>query len=129
LLGTDNSLGARPTCAIATDCPEWQDKGIVAVTGHVNGEVRFWGLNFDTQEMTVRYLMVDREHTTEITALRATGNERQDTLLVGDKSGKMSICRTLQMENLSSKEVGEIVTELRAMRGLDNAGTDTESEK
>ena len=129
LLGTDNSLGARPTCAIATDCPEWQDRGIVAVTGHVNGEVRFWGLNFDSQEMTVRYLMVDREHTTEITALRATGNERQDTLLVGDKSGKMSICRTLQMENLSSKEVGEIVTELRAMRGLDNGGTDTESEK
>jgi WD40 repeat protein len=120
LLGTENSLGARPSCAIATDCPEWQDQGIVVVTGHINGEVRFWSLNPSTREMIVRYLMVDREHVTEITALRATGNERQDTLLVGDKSGKMSICRTAQMENLSSKETADIITDLYESRRLTN---------
>ena len=120
LLGTENSLGARPSCAIATDCPEWQDQGIVVVTGHINGEVRFWSLNPSTREMIVRYLMVDREHVTEITALRATGNERQDTLLVGDKSGKMSICRTAQMENLSSKETSDIITDLYESRRLTN---------
>jgi len=64
--------------------------------------------------------MVDREHVTEITALRATGNERQDTLLVGDKSGKMSICRTAQMENLSSKETSDIITDLYESRRLTN---------
>mmetsp|Transcript_52944 Transcript_52944/g.59928 ORF Transcript_52944/g.59928 Transcript_52944/m.59928 type:complete len:3670 (+) Transcript_52944:117-11126(+) len=116
LLGTENSLGARPSRAIATDCPEWQVKGIIVVTGHINGEVRFWSFNPSTREMIVRYLMVDREHVTEITALRATGNERQDILLVGDKSGKMSICRTLQIENLSSKETEEIITDLRECR-------------
>jgi hypothetical protein len=118
LLGTENSLGARPSCAIATDCPEWQEQGIVVVTGHINGEVRFWSLNPLTREMVVRYLMVDREHVTEITALRATGNERQDTLLVGDKSGKMSICKTAQMENLSNKELAEVVDNLKESRRL-----------
>jgi hypothetical protein len=114
LQGTENSLGARPTCAVATDCPEWQEKGIVAVTGHVNGEVRFWRLNYETGELTVRELMVDIEHRCEITALRVTGVDRQDTLLVGDKSGKMSVCKTTQLENMSSREVAEVTMELRS---------------
>mmetsp|Transcript_31498 Transcript_31498/g.76019 ORF Transcript_31498/g.76019 Transcript_31498/m.76019 type:complete len:3637 (+) Transcript_31498:249-11159(+) len=116
LLGTENSLGAMPTCAVATDCPEWQEKGIVAVTGHVTGEIRFWSLDYETGELTVQYMMIDIEHTCEITALRITGAERQDTLLIGDKSGKMSVCKTIQMENMSQKEVGEVVTELRAIQ-------------
>jgi len=118
LLGTVNSLGARPSCAIATDCPEWQDQGIVVVTGHVNGEVRFWKSNPLARELVVHYLMVDREHMTEITSLRATGNERQDTLLVGDKSGKMSICKTVQIENLSSNELAEFIADLKERRRL-----------
>jgi hypothetical protein len=118
LLVTENSLGARPSCAIATDCPEWQEQGIVVVTGHINGEVRFWSLNPSTREMVVRYLMVDREHVTEITSLRATGNERQDTLLVGDKSGKMSICKIDQIENFSSKELAEAIANLKESRRL-----------
>jgi len=118
LLVTENSLGARPSCAIATDCPEWQEQGIVVVTGHINGEVRFWCLNPSTQEMIVRYLMVDREHVTEITALRATGNERQDTLLVGDKSGKMSICKIDQIENFSTKELLDAIADLKESRRL-----------
>ena len=118
LLVTENSLGARPSCAIATDCPEWQEQGIVVVTGHINGEVRFWCLNPSTREMVVRYLMVDREHVTEITALRATGNERQDTLLVGDKSGKMSICKIDQIENFSTKELLDAIANLKESRRL-----------
>lgn len=112
LLGTENSLGARPTCAVATDCPEWQQDGIVAVTGHVNGEVRFWSLNYDTGELCVRELMVDVEHRCEITSLHVTG-DNQNTLLVGDVSGKMSICRTVQLENMPAKEFAEIALELR----------------
>jgi WD40 repeat protein len=117
LLGTENSLGARPSCAVATDCPEWHEDGISAVTGHITGEVRFWNLNYDTGELTVRHLMVDREHTREITALRATGVDRQDTLLVGDKSGKMSVCKTVQLENMSNKEIAEVTSELRSELG------------
>ena len=114
ILGTENSLGARPTCAVSTDCPEWQEQGVVAVTGHVNGEVRFWSLDFDEKQLQVQHLMVDREHTCMITALRVTGTERQDTLLVGDKSGKMSVCKTVQLENMTSKEISEVVAELRS---------------
>jgi hypothetical protein len=84
------------------------------VTGHVNGEVRFWRLNYETGELTVRELMVDIEHRCEITALRVTGVDRQDTLLVGDKSGKMSVCKTTQLENMSSREVAEVTMELRS---------------
>lgn len=129
LLGTENSLGAMPTCAVATDCPEWQEKGIVAVTGHVTGEIRFWSLNYETGELTVQYMMIDIEHTCEITALRITGTERQDTLLIGDKSGKMSVCKTVQLENMSSKELNEVVGELRMMqkaplRNKDSSGGD-----
>ena len=114
LISTENSLGARPTCSVSTDCPEWQERGIVAVTGHVNGEVRFWSLDYDKRELSVRHLMVDREHTCEITALRVTGTDRQDTLLVGDKSGKMSLCKTVQLESMSNKEITEVVAELRS---------------
>jgi WD40 repeat protein len=116
LLGTENSLGAMPTCAVATDCPEWQEQGIVAVTGHVTGEIRFWSLDYATGEVAVQYMMIDIEHTCEITALRITGAERQDTLLIGDKSGKMSVCKTVQLENMSTKELNEVVTELRTIK-------------
>ena len=34
-----------PSCAVATDCPEWMTDGIVAVTGHANGDVRIYGLD------------------------------------------------------------------------------------
>lgn len=50
LLGAEASLGARPTCAITTDCAEWMENGIIAVTGHINGKIRFWRLNYDTTE-------------------------------------------------------------------------------
>jgi hypothetical protein len=112
ILGTEIPLGARPSCAVATDCPEWMDKGIIAATGHINGEVRFWSLDYDAEELTVRHLMVDMEHTCEITTLRVAGIDRQDTLLVGDKSGKMSVCKTVQLENLNQKELTEVTTEL-----------------
>lgn len=112
LLGTEPSLGAKPSCAVATDCPEWQENGVVAVTGHVNGEVRFWSLNYDTGELAVRELMVDMEHRCEITSLRVTG-DNQNTLLVGDASGKMSICRTVQLENMSSSQLSEVAAELK----------------
>ena len=122
LLGTQESLGAMPSCVVATDCPEWQETGIVAVTGHVNGEVRFWSLDSDTNTLTVRELMVDVEHRCEITSLRVAG-DNQNTLLVGDAAGKMSVCRTVQLENMSSNQVAEVAAELRMQTSL-NQHTD-----
>ena len=68
---------SRPSCAISTDCPEWMDQGIVAVTGHVNGDVRFWGLDYDAGVLKMRHLLPDKPHTCAITALRVEGDRQE----------------------------------------------------
>ena len=103
---------SRPSCAVSTDCPEWMDQGIVAVTGHVNGEIRFWGLDYDARILKMRHLMMDRAHRCAITALKVEG-ERQDTLLAGDKNGVMSVCKTIQLETLNQQELATVTEELR----------------
>jgi hypothetical protein len=102
----------RPTCAVASDCPEWMEQGVVAVTGHLNGDILLWGVNYDEHCWRLRHVMPQRAHNCAITALRVTG-DRQDVLLVGDRSGRMSVCKTIQMENLNQTEVNVIADELR----------------
>jgi WD40 repeat protein len=109
----DHGATSGPTCAVSTDCPEWMEQGIVAVTGHENGEVRFWGIDYENQELIMRHTLAENPHNCAITALRVTGVDRQDTLLVGDKSGSVSVCKTLQLENLSQQELMTVVAELR----------------
>ena len=70
---------------------------MVAVTGHVNGDVRLWGLEYEEKALIMCHQLPDKVHSCPITALRVSG-DLQDTLLVGDKSGKMSMCKTLQPE-------------------------------
>lgn len=111
----DHGANSVPTCAVSTDCPEWLEQGIVAVTGHENGEVRFWGIDYDNQELIMRHTMAENPHSCAITALRVTGVDRQDTLLVGDKSGSMTVCKTLQLENLNQQELATVVSELRGL--------------
>ena len=108
-------LHNRPSCAIATDCPEWMENGIVAVTGHVNGDVRLWGLDYESKVLVPRHQLPDKVHSCPITALRVSG-DRQDTLLVGDKSGKMSVCKTLQLEALNQQELALVLHELRTIK-------------
>lgn len=101
-----------PTCAVATDCPEWTDSGVVAVTGHMSGEIRLWGLDFDTSVLQLLLVVPENPHTNPISVLRVTGLERQDTLLAGDRSGRISVFKTVQLENMSSDELYEIIEEL-----------------
>jgi WD repeat and FYVE domain-containing protein 3 len=105
-----------PTCAVATDCSEWMEDGIVAVTGHLSGEIRFWSTTYDDRSFVLRHVLQDNPHTDAITALRVTGNERLDTLLVGDLSGKMSVCKTHQLESFSTEELSVIVEELQGTK-------------
>jgi len=114
LLATEGPWTSNcPTCVVATDCLEWMEQGIVAITGHQNGEIRMWSLSYDNKHLVMRHLMLDNPHGCEITSLRITGVERQDTLLVGDKSGLMSVCKTLQLDTFTPQELAEVVTELR----------------
>eukprot|EP00804_Cyclotella_cryptica_P015187 CCRYP_000744-RB/>CCRYP_000744-RB protein AED:0.05 eAED:0.05 QI:7934/0.25/0.4/1/0.25/0.4/5/0/1230 len=99
-----------PCCVIATDCPEWMENGIVAVTGHMNGDVRLWSIDYDCSLLVVRHLVPERVHSCPITVLRIA-DEKQDTLLIGDKSGKMSMCSTLKLEHLSTSEQAALVAE------------------
>jgi hypothetical protein len=102
-----------PSCAIATDCPEWNETGIVAVTGHMNGDVRLWSIDYDTNLLVLRHLVPERVHSCPITVLRVA-DDKQDTLLIGDKSGKMSACTTLKLESLSTGEQAAIVAETQS---------------
>jgi len=111
---------ARPSCAISTDCPEWMIEGIAVVTGHVNGDVRFWSIDHDKKHLIMR-LLLESEHSCPITCLRVAG-DKQSVLLVGDKSGKMSMCKTLQLNTLSEQEQSGINNELRQRAGFTEVG-------
>jgi len=101
-------------CAISTDCPEWMEQGAMLVTGHENGDVILWGIDFDKEELVLRHVLAESPHHSEITALRVSGTERQDTLLVGDKSGLMSVWKTLALDTFSNEELAVVVAELQS---------------
>jgi len=100
-----------PSCAISTDCPEWMESGVVAVSGHLNGSVRLWSINYDNEQLVVRHKLQEPVHSCPITALRITG-DRQETLLVGDKSGKMSAFSTLKLDQLSTSELSTFLADM-----------------
>jgi hypothetical protein len=100
------------SCAISTDCPEYMEGGIVAVSGHKNGDVMLWGTDYEKHLLIHRHTVPDKVHTSPITSLRLSG-DRNDTLLVGDKSGKMSVCKTVRLEFLNPQELAVILKEVR----------------
>ena len=91
------------SCAISTDCPEWMVTGVVVVSGHRNGDIRLWSIDRDQELLVFRLLVDTNVHFCPITCLRLEG-KRQDTLLTGDASGKMSMCKSLQLDSLSSQD-------------------------
>ena len=101
-----------PSCAIATDCPEWMGLGICVVSGHMNGHVRLWGIDYDNDLLILRHILPDRVHSCPITALRVSG-DKQDTLLIGDASGKISACTTLRLDQLEPSELNSLAAEVR----------------
>ena len=150
-----------PTYAVATDCPEWMVDGIVAVTGHANGDVRLYGIDTtpcksssnsnetdtistDTivdsktklsktvtgpERLVLRQIIDSTPHKCAITALRVTSSStlggissatnstddsspRQDTLLIGDKSGRISVCKVSQLDHYNSDELMHILADL-----------------
>lgn len=105
-----------PTCAASTNCPEWMNEGIAVVTGHESGEVRLFCIDYDRKELVYRLVVESNPHTSPITALRITGAERQDTLLVGDASGSVSVFKCAQLDSFSTPELEVIAEELVASR-------------
>jgi len=103
----------RPTCAVATSCPEWMEDGIVAVSGHINGDVMLWSLSYERISLIMRHMIPDKVHSSAITSLRVAG-ETQDTLLIGDSSGKMSVCKTLRLDCLNQHELSIILKEIQS---------------
>jgi hypothetical protein len=105
---------AIPSCVVATGCPEWMENGIVAVTGHMNGDVRLWSIDYDCNLLVLRHLLPERIHSCPITVLRIA-DEKEDTLLIGDKSGKISMCSTLKLEQMSGPEQAALVAETQSL--------------
>ena len=100
----------EPSCALSTDCPEWMNNGISVVSGHKNGEIRLWGIDYDKKLLTLRFLMNTNVHYCPITCLRLEG-KRQDTLLAGDASGKMSLSKSLQLDSLTQQDFAKFMSE------------------
>jgi len=108
-------VSSIPTCVVATGCPEWMETGIVAITGHTNGDVRLWSIDYDCNFLVLRYLLSEGVHSCPITVLR-TVDEKEDTLLVGDKSGKISVWSTLKLEQLSAPEQAALIAETQSLQ-------------
>ena len=105
-----------PTCAVSTDCQDWMDFGVVAVTGHHSGAVHLWSINYNTGKLEMRQTVEGNTHCCPITALCVTGVERQDTLSIGDRSGKISVCKTVQLDCNNPEEIAKVVSELSCPR-------------
>jgi hypothetical protein len=110
--GSEYGTHNRPTCAVSTDCPEWMEQGVAAVTGHITGDILMWGIDMDNKRWKLRHILADKPHSVAITALRVAG-DRQDCLLIGDKSGRISVCKTLPLEHLNQQELAVVAEELR----------------
>ena len=46
-----------PSCAIAIDCQEWMELGIVVVSGHMNGDVRLWSIGYESELQVVHHIL------------------------------------------------------------------------
>jgi hypothetical protein len=89
--------------------------GVAAVTGHRNGEIRLWSIDFGSRRLVIRQV-IDDVHSCPITVLRVDGVERQDTLMVGDSMGMISTFKTVQLDSYSPEELSNIIEELKAQR-------------
>lgn len=114
-VGPTISSSSIPTCAVSTDCPEWMEDGVVAVTGHTNGEVRLWSLDPDRGRLVLRPGAVEgqpQHSSSPITALRVATDRPDHALLIGDASGRVSVCKTVTLDSYSTDELAAIVEEL-----------------
>jgi len=111
LLATHDDFESKPTCAVATDCPEWLEHGVVAVTGHVAGDVYLWVLDYESDLLIMKHKLEGNHHNAAITALKVDGADRQDYLMVGDSSGKISQHRTLPLESLDTESLSRLMLE------------------
>jgi len=72
--------------------------------------------NPHTCAITALRVTLGQDATTESRAsaliLRSPISERQDTLLVGDASGKVSLCKVAELISCNPTELAEVVTEL-----------------
>mmetsp|Transcript_22070 Transcript_22070/g.50419 ORF Transcript_22070/g.50419 Transcript_22070/m.50419 type:complete len:528 (-) Transcript_22070:25-1608(-) len=115
---SSSSGGSIATCAVASNCPEWLD-GAVAVTGHVNGDLKLWTIDHLAKSLVLRCVINEKIHSCSITALclHGRGNMMEDTVLAGDASGKMSMWKTMKLEQFNYQELAIIQTELDAQKG------------
>jgi WD40 repeat protein len=105
-------MNNMPTCAISTSCQEWMD-GIVAITGHMNGDVRMWSIDYDRGLLVFRHVIPDKVHDSSITCLRCLDNQKN--LLIGDSSGRISMASTMQLDSLSLSELSVVAEEIRML--------------
>ena len=105
-------MNNMPTFAVSTNCQEWMD-GIVAITGHMNGDVRMWSIDYERGLLVFRHVIPDKVHDNAIICLRCQDNQKN--LLIGDSSGRISMASTMQLDSLSVSELAVVAEEIRML--------------
>jgi WD40 repeat protein len=103
-----------PTTAISTQCGYWQD-GIVAVTGHDNGDISLWGINWtntankgeNVKDLVCRRVL-NGAHNKPISCIRISDDQRE--LLIGDYKGVVSRWQCLRLGDLSQAELSDLTS-------------------
>jgi len=99
------------SCLVCTNCSEWMD-GVNVITGHSNGDVKLWGVNYDEDCFVLMHVIPDKVHTARICCLRVVGEKgRQQDLLIGDASGKTSSASVLKLDSLSQQELWVVLSD------------------
>jgi len=96
-----------PTTAVATKNQHWQE-GIVAVTGHNNGDLSLWGIDWENSSKLVCRRVLNGIQNKPITCVRVSGDQRN--VIAGDSNGKVTRWQCLRLGDLSSAELLDLTT-------------------
>jgi Beige/BEACH domain/PH domain associated with Beige/BEACH/WD domain, G-beta repeat len=116
---------SSPTVAVSTECAEWQD-GVVAVTGHDNGDVSLWGIRWtqpavDTSKLLYEHYRAGRGGTG--TAAGTTASPHASGASSGDYSSVSSSFGSSrqQYHQQQQQQQSQQVRDLVCMRVLNGA--------
>ncbi|CAM9548343.1 unnamed protein product [Ectocarpus sp. 4 AP-2014] len=101
--------GAPPTCAVSTSCPDWQD-GVVAATGHDNGDVLLWAIEWGDGGK-------DSRGTKPTRRLDATHGETRDTRAGAGAGAGAGGVRPLKLQRVLSGAHQKRITFVRVCSG------------
>ncbi|CAN0388200.1 unnamed protein product, partial [Hapterophycus canaliculatus] len=106
---------------VSTACPDWQD-GVVAATGHDNGDVLLWSIEWDSGGGGGggdRGHPLSQQRAGEQQPIRRVGStvSHRDTRAAGGDGGGLNVVRPLKLERVLSGAHQKRITFVRVCEG------------